>query len=185
MPSIAKPIATHPTPQRNALGLTIRDYEGSMSTLCAGCGHDSITAAHHPRPVGTVDAADMVAKLSGIGCSSKTPDLFRRRSTRLQHRPRPHARHRRRSHRSPPRPHLHRHLRRRRLALHRPRPALPRHPPQPAHGLRHRKQRRLRPDQGPIFRLLRHRLQEQARRSQPHGPHRSAFAWPSASEPPS
>ena len=45
MPSIAKPIATHPSLQRNELGLTIRDYEGAMSTLCAGCGHDSITAA--------------------------------------------------------------------------------------------------------------------------------------------
>ena len=45
MPSIVKPTATHPSLQRNALGLTIRDYEGSMSTLCAGCGHDSISAA--------------------------------------------------------------------------------------------------------------------------------------------
>ncbi len=52
MPSIAKPIATHPSLQRNELGLTIRDYEGAMSTLCAGCGHDSITAAHHPRLLG-------------------------------------------------------------------------------------------------------------------------------------
>jgi len=45
MPSIAKPIATHPSLQRNELGMTIRDYEGAMSTLCAGCGHDSVTAA--------------------------------------------------------------------------------------------------------------------------------------------
>ena len=45
MPSIVKPVATHPSFQRNDLGLTLRDYEGSMSTLCAGCGHDSITAA--------------------------------------------------------------------------------------------------------------------------------------------
>src|SRR6266436_5555949 len=76
MPSIAKPIATHPSLQRNALGLTIRDYEGSMSTLCAGCGHDSITAA----VVRTVWEMDLephkLAKLSGIGCSSKTPTYF-------------------------------------------------------------------------------------------------------------
>src|SRR6478735_10577515 len=76
MPSIAKPIATHPTLQRNALGLTIRDYEGSMSTLCAGCGHDSITAAII-RALWELDTQPhMVAKLSGIGCSSKTPTYF-------------------------------------------------------------------------------------------------------------
>src|SRR5437773_1507364 len=76
MPSIAKPIATHPTLQRNSLGLTIRDYEGSMSTLCAGCGHDSITAAII-RALWELDTEPhMVAKLSGIGCSSKTPTYF-------------------------------------------------------------------------------------------------------------
>src|SRR5215813_9778093 len=76
MPSIAKPIATHPTLQRNALDLTIRDYEGSMSTLCAGCGHDSITAAII-RALWELDTQPhMVAKLSGIGCSSKTPTYF-------------------------------------------------------------------------------------------------------------
>jgi 2-oxoglutarate ferredoxin oxidoreductase subunit beta len=76
MPSIAKPIATHPTLQRNSLGLTIRDYEGSMSTLCAGCGHDSITAAII-RALWELDTVPhMVAKLSGIGCSSKTPTYF-------------------------------------------------------------------------------------------------------------
>jgi 2-oxoglutarate ferredoxin oxidoreductase subunit beta len=45
MPSIAKPVAAHPSLHKNALGLTVRDYEGAMSTLCAGCGHDSVTAA--------------------------------------------------------------------------------------------------------------------------------------------
>src|ERR1700733_12409654 len=76
MPSITKPIATHPTLQRNALGLPIRDYEGSMSTLCAGCGHDSIPAAII-RALWELDTEPhMVAKLSGIGCSSKTPTYF-------------------------------------------------------------------------------------------------------------
>ena len=76
MPSIAKPIATHPTLQRNSLGLTIRDYEGSMSTLCAGCGHDSITAAII-RALWELDVEPhRIAKLSGIGCSSKTPTYF-------------------------------------------------------------------------------------------------------------
>ena len=76
MPSIAKPIAKHPTLRQNALGLTIRDYEGSMSTLCAGCGHDSITAAIVRALWELSTPPHMVAKLSGIGCSSKTPTYF-------------------------------------------------------------------------------------------------------------
>src|SRR5438270_4101726 len=76
MPSIAKPIATHPSLQRNALGLTVRDYEGAMSTLCAGCGHDSITAAIVRAFYELDTPPHMVAKLSGIGCSSKTPTYF-------------------------------------------------------------------------------------------------------------
>ncbi len=76
MTHIAKPRVIHPGLQKNALGLTQRDYEGSMSTLCAGCGHDSITAAL----VEAVWELDIpphrAAKLSGIGCSSKTPAYF-------------------------------------------------------------------------------------------------------------
>ncbi|MGH7481062.1 MAG: 2-oxoacid:ferredoxin oxidoreductase subunit beta, partial [Longimicrobiales bacterium] len=73
---IRKPRVRHPGLPTNALGLTRRDYEGSMSTLCAGCGHDSVTAA-------VIDAfwqldipPQRVAKLSGIGCSGKTPTYF-------------------------------------------------------------------------------------------------------------
>ena len=76
MPSIAKPIARHPSLQRNELGLTIRDYEGSMSTLCAGCGHDSITAAIIRALWEVSMPPHMLAKMSGIGCSSKTPTYF-------------------------------------------------------------------------------------------------------------
>src|SRR5579871_6845980 len=76
MPSIVKPIATHPSLQRNELGLTIRDYEGTMSTLCAGCGHDSITAAIVRAFWELSIPPHMIAKLSGIGCSSKTPTYF-------------------------------------------------------------------------------------------------------------
>jgi len=76
MPSITKPIATHPSLQRNALELTIRDYEGAMSTLCAGCGHDSITAAIVRALWELSVPPHMLAKLSGIGCSSKTPTYF-------------------------------------------------------------------------------------------------------------
>ena len=76
MPSIVKPVAHHPSVQRNELGLTIRDYEGSMSTLCAGCGHDSITAAIVRALWELSIKPHMLAKLSGIGCSSKTPAYF-------------------------------------------------------------------------------------------------------------
>ena len=76
MSYITKPSARHPSLPTNTLGLTVRDYEGSMSTLCAGCGHDSVTAAL----VQTFFELDVephrVAKLSGIGCSSKTPAYF-------------------------------------------------------------------------------------------------------------
>ena len=45
MTYIAKPRLHHPKLPTNALGYTRRDYEGAVSTLCAGCGHDSISAA--------------------------------------------------------------------------------------------------------------------------------------------
>src|SRR6201995_3061623 len=76
MPSIAKPTAIHPSLQRNEIGLTIRDYEGTMSTLCAGCGHDSITAAITRAFWELSTEPHKIAKLSGIGCSSKTPTCF-------------------------------------------------------------------------------------------------------------
>lgn len=76
MPSITKPPATHPSLQRNELKLTIRDYEGAMSTLCAGCGHDSITAALTRALWELSIPPRMIGKLSGIGCSSKTPAYF-------------------------------------------------------------------------------------------------------------
>jgi 2-oxoglutarate/2-oxoacid ferredoxin oxidoreductase subunit beta len=73
---IKKPVARHPSLQPNKLGLTVRDYEGSMSTLCAGCGHDSITAAIVKALFELDVPPHMLAKLSGIGCSSKTPTYF-------------------------------------------------------------------------------------------------------------
>jgi 2-oxoglutarate/2-oxoacid ferredoxin oxidoreductase subunit beta len=76
LPSIAKPIAAHPSLRRNQLGLTIRDYEGAMSTLCAGCGHDSITAAIVRALWEMSTPPHMLVKMSGIGCSSKTTAYF-------------------------------------------------------------------------------------------------------------
>jgi 2-oxoglutarate ferredoxin oxidoreductase subunit beta len=76
MTSIAKPKIVHRGLRRNALGLTVRDYEGGMSTLCAGCGHDSITAAIVQAFFELDIPPHSVAKMSGIGCSSKTPAYF-------------------------------------------------------------------------------------------------------------
>ncbi|WP_394836726.1 2-oxoacid:ferredoxin oxidoreductase subunit beta [Pendulispora rubella] len=76
MSYIKKPLVRHPSLKTNQLGLTVRDYEGTMSTLCAGCGHDSITAAIVRAFFELDTPPHMVAKLSGIGCSSKTPAYF-------------------------------------------------------------------------------------------------------------
>jgi 2-oxoglutarate ferredoxin oxidoreductase subunit beta len=76
MTFIAKPRLHHPKLPSNKLGYTRRDYEGSVSTLCAGCGHDSITAAIISACFELDIEPHRVAKLSGIGCSSKTPTYF-------------------------------------------------------------------------------------------------------------
>lgn len=76
MTYITKPKLHHPTLPKNALGFTRRDYEGKVSTLCAGCGHDSISAALIQACWELDIEPHRVAKLSGIGCSSKTPDYF-------------------------------------------------------------------------------------------------------------
>ncbi len=76
MTYITKPKFHHPALPKNALGYTHRDYEGSVSTLCAGCGHDSISGAIITACFELAIAPHRVAKLSGIGCSSKTPTYF-------------------------------------------------------------------------------------------------------------
>jgi 2-oxoglutarate ferredoxin oxidoreductase subunit beta len=74
--SYQKPKFRHPDLEVNELGFTKADYEGSLSTLCAGCGHDSISGsiikACHELSI----PPHKIAKLSGIGCSSKTPTYF-------------------------------------------------------------------------------------------------------------
>ncbi|MSP95108.1 MAG: 2-oxoacid:ferredoxin oxidoreductase subunit beta [Alphaproteobacteria bacterium] len=76
MTYLAKPKFHHPDLPKNALGFTHRDYEGSISTLCAGCGHDSISSAVIQACFELNIEPHRLAKLSGIGCSSKTPDYF-------------------------------------------------------------------------------------------------------------
>ncbi len=76
MTYIAKPRLRHPSLEKNRVGYTRRDYEGKVSTLCAGCGHDSISAAIIQGCWELDIEPHRVAKLSGIGCSSKTTDYF-------------------------------------------------------------------------------------------------------------
>ncbi|MCK9514574.1 MAG: 2-oxoacid:ferredoxin oxidoreductase subunit beta [Ottowia sp.] len=73
---IAKPQLRHPSLAENKVGHTRRDYEGAVSTLCAGCGHDSVSAAIVQACWELDIEPHRVAKLSGIGCSSKTPTYF-------------------------------------------------------------------------------------------------------------
>ena len=69
-----------PTPKVNHIGLPVIDYRGGKTTLCAGCGHNSISER-------IIDAMwemgvepERVMKMSGIGCSSKSPAYFMSRS---------------------------------------------------------------------------------------------------------
>ncbi|MBT8042610.1 MAG: 2-oxoacid:ferredoxin oxidoreductase subunit beta, partial [Pontiella sp.] len=70
------PAFRHKNLPKNKLGYTSKDYEGAVSTLCAGCGHDSISAAIIEACFEMSIPPHRVAKLSGIGCSSKTPTYF-------------------------------------------------------------------------------------------------------------
>jgi 2-oxoglutarate ferredoxin oxidoreductase subunit beta len=80
MTFVSKPRVHHPNLPTNELGLTRRDYEGSVSTLCAGCGHDSVSAAIVQACAELSLPPHRFAKVSGIGCSSKTPSYFLNRS---------------------------------------------------------------------------------------------------------
>lgn len=71
-----RPNFRHPDMATNELGYTKKNYEGSLSTLCAGCGHDSISAAIVQACFELSIEPHRVAKMSGIGCSSKTPTYF-------------------------------------------------------------------------------------------------------------
>jgi 2-oxoglutarate ferredoxin oxidoreductase subunit beta len=66
----------HPALPKNELGFTVDYYEGALSTLCAGCGHDSINAAIVQACWEMNIEPHKLAKLSGIGCSSKSPAYF-------------------------------------------------------------------------------------------------------------
>ncbi|HEY9680705.1 MAG TPA: 2-oxoacid:ferredoxin oxidoreductase subunit beta [Oculatellaceae cyanobacterium] len=73
-------VTTNPTqpPKQNTnrIGLTLNEYKGAPSTLCDGCGHDAITSQIIKAFFELGIEPHQVAKLSGIGCSSKTPAYF-------------------------------------------------------------------------------------------------------------
>ena len=75
MTYILKPQLHHPNLPTNARGFTRRDYEGSVSTLCAGCGHDSISSAIIQAAFELDLPPHRIAKLSGIGCSRRRPTI--------------------------------------------------------------------------------------------------------------
>lgn len=76
MTFVSKPKVHHPLLNVNELGLKRRDYEALVSTLCAGCGHDSVSSAIIQACSELSLPPHRFAKFSGIGCSSKTPSYF-------------------------------------------------------------------------------------------------------------
>src|SRR5512136_1493523 len=77
---MATPTAPAAGPRSNRLGLTVLDYKGAKTTLCAGCGHNAISERILEAMFELGVQPERVAKLSGIGCSSKSPAYFMNRS---------------------------------------------------------------------------------------------------------
>src|SRR5205085_3138074 len=75
----ATPTST-PPPKTNRIGLAVMDYRGGKTTLCAGCGHNAISERIIDAMYEMGVKPERVAKLSGIGCSSKTPAYFMNRA---------------------------------------------------------------------------------------------------------
>src|SRR5881227_1676031 len=77
-------MATTPTstsgPKQNRIGLNVIDYRGGKTTLCAGCGHNAISERIVDAMFDMGMQPELVMKLSGIGCSSKSPAYFMNRS---------------------------------------------------------------------------------------------------------
>jgi 2-oxoglutarate ferredoxin oxidoreductase subunit beta len=73
-------MATAPTPKVNHIGLPVVDYRGGKSTLCAGCGHNAISERIIDAMFEMGVKPEHVMKMSGIGCSSKSPAYFMSRS---------------------------------------------------------------------------------------------------------
>ena len=155
-----------PPKKTNRIGLEMQPYRGGKTTLCAGCGHNAISER-------IIDAffemgidPRTVVKLSGIGCSSKSPAYFLGAVARVQRRPRPDAVGRHRRDAGQPEADRDRRQRRRRHRRDRHRPVRPPDAAQPADHLHHRGQRLLRPDEGTVLADRRPRIDAQDRRRQ-------------------
>ena len=172
MTYVVKPKFHHPELPKNKLGFTHRDYEGSISTLCAGCGHEFDLGLDHRGLLRTLDRAAPGGEAFRHRLLVEDADLFPRQFARLQLRARAHAVGADRRQSRQPRPDLSRRVRRRRLRLDRLRPVRARDAPRRQHGLHRREQRRVWPDQGPVLRHRRPRLEIEARRHQQRQRHR-------------
>src|SRR5712675_2707417 len=75
-----EPGAAVPGPKTNRIGLTVMDYKGGKTTLCAGCGHNAISERIVESMYEMGVQPELLIKPSGIGCSSKTPAYFMNRS---------------------------------------------------------------------------------------------------------
>jgi 2-oxoglutarate ferredoxin oxidoreductase subunit beta len=73
-------MATAQSPKLNHIGLPVVDYRGGKSTLCAGCGHNAISERIIDAMFEMGVRPEHVMKMSGIGCSSKSPAYFMSRS---------------------------------------------------------------------------------------------------------
>ena len=69
-----------PAPKTNRINLSVLEYKGGKTTLCAGCGHNAISERIIDAMFEMGVKPENVAKLSGIGCSSKSPAYFMSRS---------------------------------------------------------------------------------------------------------
>ena len=172
MTYIAKPKFHHPGLPKNELGYTHRDYEGKISTLCAGCGHDFDHRLDHRGLLRALDRAAPGGKNFRHRLLVEDAGLFPRQFARLQLGARPHAVGPDRRQPRQPRPDLSRRLRRRRQRLDRLRPVRAFDPARRQHDLYRREQRRVRPDQGPVLGHRRPRLEVQEGRDEHRQRHR-------------
>ena len=176
MTYIAKPKVYHPSLQKNEIGLTRRDYEGAITTLCAGLRSRFDHRRGDPGVLGVVDCAASRGQALGDRLLVEDARVFPARGARLQQRARPHAGGGHRCQRRQRRSALHRRLGRRRFAVDRPRPDVPRDSPQRQPALHPREQRRLRAHQGTVLGVGRQGLARQEGRGEHDGSHRRRAA---------
>jgi hypothetical protein len=181
MSFINKPKVGHPSLPTNALGLTRRQYEGSMSTLCARLRARLDYRGGDRGVLGPGYATGTIGQAFGNRLLVEDDRLFRERCARLQFGSWTHALDRERRQRRKPRPHLHRHLRGWRLPVHRPGSAGARNPAQREHALFDREQRGLRSHQGPVLRVGGHRHSRRRRAMSTKPRPSTRFCWRSRS----